>query len=163
MQAIEENRLFILDYHDIILPFIKKINALPGRKVYASRTVFLHSQTGTLTPIAIELSLPPTPSSKTNKHVYTHGHDATTYWIWKLAKAHVCSVDAGIHQLVNHWYKKMHSFILSLHMNFRLQLVSITNFTNDIAGKVWYFNEFVICFIQVKDSRKHGTLYNCNS
>ncbi|XP_004135305.1 lipoxygenase 6, chloroplastic [Cucumis sativus] len=117
-QAMEENRLFILDYHDILLPFIKKINALPGRKVYASRTVFLHSQTGTLRPIAIELSLPPTPSSKTNKRVYTHGHDATTYWIWKLAKAHVCSVDAGIHQLVNHWLRthaSMEPYIIATH------------------------------------------------
>ena len=102
LQAIEEKRLFILDFHDMLLPFIKRMNNLPGRKAYASRTVFFYSKTGILTPIAIELSLPPTPSSR-NKYVYTHGHDATTHWIWKLAKAHVCSNDAGVHQLVNHW------------------------------------------------------------
>ncbi|XP_022776281.1 lipoxygenase 6, chloroplastic isoform X2 [Durio zibethinus] len=101
-KAIEEKRLFILDFHDMLLPFIKRMNNLPGRKAYASRTVFFYSKTGILTPIAIELSLPPTPLSSRNKYVYTHGHDATTHWIWKLAKAHVCSNDAGVHQLVNH-------------------------------------------------------------
>ena len=103
IQAIEEKRLFILDYHDMLLPFIKKINSLPGRKAYASRTILFYTKTGFLRPIAIELSLPPTPSSPRNKLVYTHGHDATAYWTWKLAKAHVCSNDAGVHQLVNHW------------------------------------------------------------
>ncbi|KAF5189929.1 Lipoxygenase 6 protein [Thalictrum thalictroides] len=100
--AIENKRLFIIDYHDILLPFIKKMNSLPGRKAYASRTVFFYNK-GVLQPIAIELSLPPSPSSTISKRVYTHGHDATKYWIWKLAKAHVCSNDAGVHQLVNHW------------------------------------------------------------
>lgn len=103
IQAIEEKRLFILDYHDIFLPFIEKMNSLPGRKAYASRTVFFYTKAGFLRPVVIELSLPPTPSSPQSKHVYTHGHHATTHWIWKLAKAHVCSNDAGIHQLVNHW------------------------------------------------------------
>ncbi|KAJ8758905.1 hypothetical protein K2173_002684 [Erythroxylum novogranatense] len=117
-KAIEENRLFILDYHDMLLPFIKKINALPDRKTYATRTVFFYNKAGMLRPIAIELSLPPTPSSTYNKHVYTHGHDATTHWIWKLAKAHVCSNDAGIHQLVNHWLRthaSMEPYIIATH------------------------------------------------
>lgn len=103
IQAIEEKRLFILDYHDLLLPFIEKINSLPDRKTCASRTVFFYNKAGMLRPLAIELFLPPTRSSPQNKHVYTHGHDATTHWIWKLAKAHVCSNDAGVHQLVNHW------------------------------------------------------------
>lgn len=103
MQAIENKNLFILDYHDILLPFIDHINSLPDRKAYASRTVFYYSDKGTLTPIIIELSLPSTPASPRNTYVYTHGHDATTHWLWNLAKAHVCSNDAGIHQLVNHW------------------------------------------------------------
>ncbi|XWS22731.1 hypothetical protein CRYUN_Cryun29cG0061500 [Craigia yunnanensis] len=117
-KAIEEKRLFILDFHDILLPFIKRMNNLPGRKAYASRTVFFYSKTGILTPIAIELSLPPTPSSSRNKYVYTHGHDATKYWIWKLAKAHVCSNDAGVHQLVNHWLRThacMEPYIIATH------------------------------------------------
>lgn len=104
VQAIENNRLFILDYHDLLLPFIKSINSLKGRKAYASRTILFFTNTGNIRPIAIELSLPPTPSAPLRKRVYTRGHDATSFWIWKLAKAHVCSNDAGVHQLVNHWW-----------------------------------------------------------
>ncbi|CAI9785093.1 unnamed protein product [Fraxinus pennsylvanica] len=117
-QAIKEKRLFILNYHDILLPFIEKINSLPDRKAYASRTIFCHTPNGILSPIVIELSLPPTPSSPSNKRIFTRGHDATTHWIWKLAKAHVCSNDAGIHQLVNHWLRThacMEPYIIATH------------------------------------------------
>lgn len=117
-KAIEEKRLFILDYHDLLLPFIEKINSLPDRKTCASRTVFVYNKAGMLRPLAIELFLPPTRSSPQNKHVYTHGHDATTHWIWKLAKAHVCSNDAGVHQLVNHWLRthaSMEPYIIATH------------------------------------------------
>ncbi|XP_065876600.1 lipoxygenase 6, chloroplastic [Euphorbia lathyris] len=117
-QAMAEKRLFILDYHDMLLPFMEKMNSLPGRKAYASRTVFFHNRAGMLRPIAIELSLPPKPSRPRNKNVYTHGHDATTHWIWKLAKAHVCSNDAGVHQLVNHWlntHAAMEPYIIATH------------------------------------------------
>ncbi|KAI3856227.1 hypothetical protein MKX03_027809 [Papaver bracteatum] len=116
-EAIESKSLFMLDYHDMLLPFIKKMNSLPGRKAYASRSVFFKTETG-LNPIAIELSLPPTPSSPNNRRVYIHKHDATTYWIWKLAKAHVCSNDAGVHQLVNHWLRThacMEPYIIAAH------------------------------------------------
>lgn len=116
-EAIKNKKLFIIDYHDLLLPFIKKINGIPGRKAYASRTVFFYDK-GALRPIAIELSVPPTPSSSINKRVYTHGHDATKYWIWKLAKAHVCSNDAGVHQLVNHWLRThacMEAYIIATH------------------------------------------------
>ncbi|KAJ1686166.1 hypothetical protein LUZ63_017556 [Rhynchospora breviuscula] len=104
-EAMKTNRLFIIDYHDILLPYIKRINSLKGRKIYASRTIFLSTRNGILRPIAIEHSLPPSPSNPSRKRVYTHGHDATTNWIWKLAKAHVCTNDAGVHQLVNHWLR----------------------------------------------------------
>lgn len=104
-QALEENRLFMLDYHDAYMPFVGKINSLEGRKVYASRTLFLLTDQGTLKPIIIELSLPPTIPGGQSKRVFTNGHDSTSYWLWKLAKAHVASNDAGIHQLVNHWLR----------------------------------------------------------
>ncbi|KAK3014213.1 hypothetical protein RJ639_008958 [Escallonia herrerae] len=117
-EAIEKKRLFVLDYHDILLPFIEKMNNLPGRKAYASRTIFFYNQSNTLRPIVIELSLPPTPSSPKNKRVFAHGHDATSHWIWKQVKAHVCSNDAGIHQLVNHWLRThacMEPYIIATH------------------------------------------------
>ncbi|XP_038995084.1 linoleate 13S-lipoxygenase 3-1, chloroplastic-like isoform X2 [Hibiscus syriacus] len=117
-QALDENKLFIVDYHDIYLPFLDRINALDGRKSYATRTIFFLTPTGTLKPVAIELSLPHTTPQSRAKHVVTPPVDATTNWIWQLAKAHVCSNDAGVHQLVNHWLRThacMEPFILAAH------------------------------------------------
>ncbi|KAK3418913.1 hypothetical protein EUGRSUZ_H04662 [Eucalyptus grandis] len=117
-RAIEEKRLFIIDYHDMLLPFVDKINSLPDRKTYASRTILFYNPAGSLKPIAIELSLPPTPSKPWNKRVYTQGHDATAHWIWKQAKAHVSANDGGIHQLVNHWLRthaSMEPYIIATH------------------------------------------------
>ncbi|KAJ4909428.1 hypothetical protein Rs2_04049 [Raphanus sativus] len=111
-QALETNRLFMLDYHDTYLPFLDQINALDGRKAYATRTILFLTSLGTLKPIAIELSL-----SK-SKRVVTPAICATTYWTWQLAKAHVGSNDAGVHQLVNHWLRThacLEPFILAAH------------------------------------------------
>ncbi|KAK4566683.1 hypothetical protein RGQ29_002804 [Quercus rubra] len=115
---IEENKLFILDHHDAYLPFLQRINALDGRKAYATRTIFFLTSLGTLTPIAIELSLPPSGPSSCSKRVVRPAVDATTNWLWQLAKAHVCSNDVGVHQLVNHWLRthaSMEPFILATH------------------------------------------------
>ncbi|CAN1286828.1 Lipoxygenase 4, chloroplastic [Linum perenne] len=117
-QALEKNKLFIVDYHDVYLPFLNRINALDGRNTYATRTVFFLTSQGTLKPIAIELSLPPSWPNTRSKRVITPPVDATSSWIWQLAKAHVCSNDAGVHQLVNHWLRThacMEPFILAAH------------------------------------------------
>ncbi|KAL3632074.1 hypothetical protein CASFOL_025058 [Castilleja foliolosa] len=117
-EALDGNKLYIIDYHDIYLPFLDRINALDGRKSYATRTMFFLTDLGTLKPIAIELSLPETSPSSPSKRVVTPPVDATTYWMWQLAKAHICSNDAGVHQLVNHWLRThatMEPFILAAH------------------------------------------------
>lgn len=117
-QAIDENKLFIIDYHDIYLPFLDRINALDGRKAYATRTIFYLNPSGTLMPIAIELSLPQALPGSESKQVVTPPVDATGNWMWQLAKAHVCSNDAGVHQLVHHWLRThaaMEPFILAAH------------------------------------------------
>ncbi|XP_027124827.1 linoleate 13S-lipoxygenase 3-1, chloroplastic-like [Coffea arabica] len=117
-EALEANKLYILDHHDAYLPFLDRINALDGRKSYATRTIFFLSDLGTLKPIAIELSLPATGPSSRSKRVVTPPVDATTNWIWQLAKAHVCSNDAGVHQLINHWLRthaSVEPFILAAH------------------------------------------------
>ncbi|KAK7839836.1 linoleate 13s-lipoxygenase 3-1 [Quercus suber] len=117
-QALEENKLFILDHHDAYLPFLERINALDGRKAYATRTVFFLTSLGTLTPIAIELSLPPSGPSSCSKRVLRPAVDATSNWMWQLAKAHVSSNDVGVHQLVNHWLRthaSLEPFILATH------------------------------------------------
>ena len=104
-QALEEKKLYMLDYHDIFMPFLDRINSLDGRKAYGTRTLFFLTAGGTLKPIAIELCLPPmTDDCKRAKRVFTPPADATSTWLWQLAKAHVCSNDAGVHQLINHWY-----------------------------------------------------------
>ncbi|KAJ6696120.1 LIPOXYGENASE 3 CHLOROPLASTIC [Salix koriyanagi] len=93
-QALEENKLFMIDYHDVYLPFLDRINALDGRKAYATR-----------------------PNSR-SKRVVTPPVDATGSWIWQLAKAHVCSNDASVHQLVHHWLRthaSLEPFILAAH------------------------------------------------
>jgi lipoxygenase len=103
-EAVEGSRLYMLDYHDIFLPFLDRINAQDGRKAYGTRAVFFLTAAGTLKPIAIELCLPPmTDGCKRAKRVFTPPADATSNWLWQLAKAHVCSNDAGVHQLINHW------------------------------------------------------------
>ncbi|CAE5963891.1 unnamed protein product [Arabidopsis arenosa] len=118
-QALETNRLFMVDYHDIYLPFLDRINALEGRKAYATRTILFLTRLGTLKPIAIELSLPSQSSSnQKSKRVVTPPVDATSNWMWQLAKAHVGSNDAGVHQLVNHWLRThacLEPFILAAH------------------------------------------------
>ncbi|KAJ1698692.1 hypothetical protein LUZ63_007204 [Rhynchospora breviuscula] len=118
-QAMEKNKLYILDHHDTYIPFIDAINSQDGRKAYGTRTIFFLTTIGTLKPIAIELSLPPAaPKCTRAKRVFTPPTDATTTWLWQLAKAHVCSNDAGVHQLVNHFLRThatVEPFIISTH------------------------------------------------
>ncbi|KAL8268206.1 hypothetical protein R6Q59_002004 [Mikania micrantha] len=117
-RALDANKLFILDYHDIYLPFLERINAQENRKSYATRTIFFLTTMGTLKPIAIELSLPPIDTHIPSKQVLTPPVDATTNWLWKLGKAHVCSNDNGVHQLVHHWLRIhacMEPFIIATH------------------------------------------------
>ncbi|GJS67056.1 linoleate 13S-lipoxygenase 3-1, chloroplastic-like protein [Tanacetum coccineum] len=83
-QAIKENKLFIIDYHDIYLPFLDRINALDERKAYATRTIFFLTPSGTLKPIAIELSLPRALPGSQLKRVLTPPIDATSNWTWQL-------------------------------------------------------------------------------
>ncbi|CAJ1961682.1 unnamed protein product [Sphenostylis stenocarpa] len=101
-QAMAEKKLFILDYHDAYLPFLSGMNAQEDKKAYATRTILYLTPLGTLKPIAIELSLSERESSK---QVLIPPLDATSHWLWQIAKAHVCSNDAGVHQLVHHWLR----------------------------------------------------------
>ncbi|CAN6277851.1 unnamed protein product [Urochloa humidicola] len=104
-EAIAAKRLFILDYHDVFLPYVHKVREQPDRTLYGSRTVFFLTDKGTLMPLAIELTRPKSPTKPQWKQVFTHGPDATDAWLWKLAKAHVLTHDTGYHQLVSHWLR----------------------------------------------------------
>eukprot|EP00250_Pteridium_aquilinum_P006828 c16666_g2_i1 orf=114-2591(-) len=104
-EALERNRLFILDYYDVFMPYVERINALHC-KTYASRTILYLTKDDGLVPIAIELSLPPKEEGgNAISRVFTS--DTTLYpeWLWHLAKTHVSVIDGGYHQLVSHWLR----------------------------------------------------------
>jgi lipoxygenase len=104
MQALAEKRLFVQDYHDIFLPYIERINAQKLGSMYATRTVVFLTSEGILTPLAIELSLPPSSagSAKQSRVFTPPPPDSTKNWVWELAKAHVASVDMSYHEVVSH-------------------------------------------------------------
>ncbi|KAD2249708.1 hypothetical protein E3N88_41549 [Mikania micrantha] len=104
-EAIEQKKLFVLDYHDLLLPYVNKVRELEGSTLYGSRTLMFLTSTGTLRPLAIELTRPPNNGKPQWKHVYTPCWDATGAWLWKLAKAHVLAHDSGHHQLISHWLR----------------------------------------------------------
>ncbi|KAH7665659.1 linoleate 9S-lipoxygenase protein [Dioscorea alata] len=97
-EALNNKRLFILDHHDTIRPYLNKINSIEGTKIYATRTLLFLQDDGTLTPLAIELSLPESPSK-----VYTPAQNGIEGAIWQLAKAYATVNDSGVHQLISHW------------------------------------------------------------
>ncbi|XP_024985318.1 linoleate 13S-lipoxygenase 2-1, chloroplastic-like [Cynara cardunculus var. scolymus] len=104
-KALEQKKLFLLDYHDLFLPYVNKVRELEGTTLYGSRTLMFLSSTGTLRPLAIELTRPPNNGKPQWKHVYVPCWDATGVWLWKLAMAHVLAHDSGYHQLVSHWLR----------------------------------------------------------
>ncbi|PHU29517.1 Linoleate 13S-lipoxygenase 2-1, chloroplastic [Capsicum chinense] len=105
-EAVEQKKLFILDYHDLLLPYVNKVNELKGTVIYGSRTLFFLTPDGTLRPLAIELTRPPVDDKPQWKQVYVpNTWNATGAWLWKLAKAHVLVHDSGYHQLVSHWLR----------------------------------------------------------
>ncbi|XP_042480324.1 linoleate 13S-lipoxygenase 2-1, chloroplastic-like [Macadamia integrifolia] len=104
-EAIERKKLFMLEYHDLLLPYVHKVREIKGTTLYGSRTLFMLTHDGTLRPLAIELTRPPKDDKPMWREVFTPGWDATGCWLWRLAKAHVCAHDAGVHQLIVHWLR----------------------------------------------------------
>ncbi|XP_060967000.1 lipoxygenase 2, chloroplastic [Cannabis sativa] len=105
--ARREKKLYLLDYHDVLLPYVSKVRKLEKRTLYGSRTLFFLTPYGTLMPMAIELTRPPMDGKPQWKEVYTPNSNwhSTDIWLWKLAKAHVLAHDATVHQLVSHWLR----------------------------------------------------------
>ncbi|XP_022943468.1 linoleate 13S-lipoxygenase 2-1, chloroplastic-like [Cucurbita moschata] len=104
-EALTKKRLFILDYHDLLLPYVAKVRKLKGTTLYGSRTLFFLHSDSTLKPLAIELTRPPIDGKPQWKKVFTPFWDATSVWLWRIAKAHVLAHDSGYHQLVSHWLR----------------------------------------------------------
>ncbi|KAL9266141.1 Linoleate 13S-lipoxygenase 2-1, chloroplastic-like protein [Drosera capensis] len=104
-EAIAQKKMFILDYHDVFLPYVNKVREIKGTTLYGSRTVFFLTQEGTLKALAIELTRPPSNGKPQWKQVFTPSGDATDSWLWKLAKVHVLVNDSAHHQLISHWLR----------------------------------------------------------
>ncbi|XP_062083950.1 linoleate 13S-lipoxygenase 2-1, chloroplastic-like [Humulus lupulus] len=104
-EAIKQKKLFILDYHDLLLPYVKKVREIEGTTLYGSRTLFFLTLEGTLRPLAIELTRPPMDGKPQWKEVFSPSWHATGVWLWRFAKAHVLAHDSGYHQLVSHWLR----------------------------------------------------------
>lgn len=124
IQAIKSNRLFILDHHDALMTYLRRINST-STKTYATRTLLLLQEDGTLKPLAIELSLPHpqgerhgavskvfTPPEDGIGSVQKKENEASAEdvrkvgieaSIWQLAKAYAAVNDSGYHQLISHW------------------------------------------------------------
>ncbi|KAI8561382.1 hypothetical protein RHMOL_Rhmol04G0334700 [Rhododendron molle] len=103
-EAIENNRMFILDHHDALMPYLKRINTT-STKTYASRTLLLLQDNGTLKPLAIELSLPHQQGDAhgATNQVFTPAELGIEGSVWQLAKAYASVNDSGYHQLISHW------------------------------------------------------------
>ncbi|CAI9106631.1 OLC1v1005835C1 [Oldenlandia corymbosa var. corymbosa] len=104
-EALKQKKLFMLDYHDILLPYVERVRKQEGTTLYGSRTLFYLTPDNTLTPVAIELVCPPIDGRPQYKEVFTPTWSSTRMWLWKLARAHVLAHDSGIHQLVSHWLR----------------------------------------------------------
>ncbi|KAK7849539.1 linoleate 13s-lipoxygenase 2-1 [Quercus suber] len=87
-EALKSKRLFVLDYHDLLLPYVNKVREVEGTTLYGSRALFFLTKDGTLRPVAIELTWPPIGDKPQWKQVFTPTWDATGCWLWRLAKAH---------------------------------------------------------------------------
>nr|CAB3499819.1 unnamed protein product [Digitaria exilis]CAB3505114.1 unnamed protein product [Digitaria exilis] len=121
-QAVEEGRLFVVDHHDWVMPYLKRINELPGeeekgeisqRKAYAARTLLFLNDDSTLRPLAIELSSPHPEEGQLGcvSTVYTPPETSSDdilsppekFTAWDLAKAHAAVNDTCKNNFAIHW------------------------------------------------------------
>ncbi|XP_021897181.1 linoleate 9S-lipoxygenase 5, chloroplastic-like [Carica papaya] len=103
-EALEKKKLFILDHHDTLMPYLARINSTKT-KAYATRTVLFLQDDGTLIPVAIELSLPHPQGDLHGSvsKVFIPAEQGVKSSVWQLAKAYVAVNDSGYHQLISHW------------------------------------------------------------
>ncbi|ESW22484.1 hypothetical protein PHAVU_005G157000 [Phaseolus vulgaris] len=103
-EAIQSKRLFLLDHHDSIMPYLRRINATSS-KAYATRTILFLKKDRTLKPLAIELSLPHPGGDKSGvvSQVFLPADEGVESSVWLLAKSYVIVNDSSYHQLVSHW------------------------------------------------------------
>ncbi|KAL2942082.1 putative linoleate 9S-lipoxygenase 5 [Bienertia sinuspersici] len=142
-EAIESKRLFILDHHDSMIPFLRRINTNTSSKVYATRTILFLKDDGTLKPMVIELSLPHPEGDQLGaiSEVYKPAIDGVEGSLWQLAKAYVAVTDSAYHQLIimepfviatNRQMSVLHPIYKLLHPHFR-DTMNINSIARQIA------------------------------
>ncbi|KAJ1269102.1 hypothetical protein BS78_07G184800 [Paspalum vaginatum] len=104
-EAVKQKRLFMLDYHDLFLPYVNRIREQEHTTMYGSRTVFFLCDDGTLQLLAIELTRPQSATQPQWRRVFTSSTDTTESWLWRMAKSHVRAHDSGHHELISHWLR----------------------------------------------------------
>ncbi|KAJ1424523.1 PLAT/LH2 domain [Sesbania bispinosa] len=119
LQAIQNKRLFLLDHHDPIMPYLRRINST-STKAYASRTILFLKDDGTLKPLVIELSLPHPQTDQLGvvSQIYLPAEEGAESTLWLLAKAYVIVNDSCYHQLVSHWlntHAVIEPFVIATH------------------------------------------------
>ena len=95
------------------MPYLMRINSTTT-KTYATRTLLLLQDNGTLKPLAIELSLPH-PQGERNgavSKVFTPAEEGVEGSVWQLAKAYAAVNDSGYHQLISHWYDALEKYFV---------------------------------------------------
>nr|CAP59449.1 lipoxygenase [Momordica charantia] len=118
-EAIKENKLYILDHHDALMPYLRRINST-STKTYATRTLLFLKDDSTLKPLAIELSLPHPQGDEHGaiSKLYFPAEGRVESAIWQLAKAYVAVNDSGYHQLNSHWlhtHAVLEPFVITTH------------------------------------------------
>ncbi|PRQ25565.1 putative linoleate 13S-lipoxygenase [Rosa chinensis] len=109
-EALKRKKLFILDYHDLLMPYVSKVREVEGTTLYGSRTLFFLTENGTLRPVVIELTRPPIDDKPQWKEVST-----PTWGHW--LRTHCCTEPYII--AANQQLSAMHPIYRLLHPHFR--------------------------------------------
>ncbi|CAH2042001.1 unnamed protein product [Thlaspi arvense] len=121
-EALRQKKLFMLDYHDLLLPYVKKVREIKGTTLYGSRTLFFLTPDGTLMPLAIELTRPPLDGKPLWRQVFTPSScDATAAgfggWPRLMLRTH-CATEPYI-IATNRQLSALHPVYRLLHPHFR--------------------------------------------
>ena len=120
MQAIKQKKLFMIDYHDLLLPYVKKVRQIKGTSLYGSRALFFLTPIGTLKPVAIELVRSPMNGKPQWKKAYSPGFDATSVWLgsslkliyWHMTLVFISLLVTGIFTKISAYFKTLQYWCL---------------------------------------------------